>query len=105
MAFYLTSFLRVYLAQGTLSLLVVVRQGTVVVEVRQGTVGVDGRGWASAGTTGMDVRGWGPVANTGREWREEDEAEKEEEKEKEENAINIKSNNPHLASGELTTRE
>ena len=53
----------------------------------------------------MDVRGGGPVANTGREWREKDEAEKEEEKEKEENAINIKSNNPHLASGELTTRE
>ena len=50
----------------------------------------------------MDVHGWGPVANAGRECREEDEAEKEEEKEKEENAINIKSNNPHLASGELT---
>ena len=65
--------------QGTLKWMFVVevRKQTlawmVVVEVRQGTLGVDGRG-------------------------EDEEEEKEDE---EEEATNIKSNNPHLAGGEI----
>ena len=96
--------------------------GMVVVEVRQGTLGVDGRGRGPAGNTGGDGRGWGPAGNTGRGWSwlrsdrdhcasrvavEQEEDEKREEKEEdedeedEEEATDIKSNNPHLAGGEV----
>ena len=72
----------------------------VVVEVRQRTLCVEGRGW-------------GPTENTvdrGSQLDEEDEEDDEEEDEKreekeededEEEATDIKSNNPHLAGGEL----
>ena len=100
----------------------------VVVEVRQGTLGVDGRGWGPAGNTG---RGWswlrsgraywawmvvvevrqgagGEETRRGEEKRGEEEEEKEDEKreekeedEDEEEATDIKSNNPHLAGGEI----
>ena len=77
-----------------------------MVEVRQGTLGVDGRGW-------------GPAENTvdrGSQLDEDDEDDKddkederggEEEEEDEagrgrqEEATDIKSNNPHLAGGEI----
>ena len=97
-----------------------VRQGTLArilaVEVRQGTLGVDGRGWGPAGHTG---RGWswlksgreqeerrrGEETRRGEEKRgeeEEKEDEKREEKEEDEDeATDIKSNNPHLAGGEI----
>ena len=82
----------------------------VVVEVRQGTLGVDGRGWGPAENT-VDR---GSQLSKDDEDDEEDEEEEErrtrqeeaeeeekEEEEKEEEATDIKSNNPHLAGGEL----
>ena len=89
----------------------------VVVAVRQGTLGVDGRGCGPAENTGHEWSwlrsgrehwAWIVVVevrqgNTGRGWswlrsREEEKKKEEEEKEK---SINIKSNNPHLAGGEI----
>ena len=86
----------------------------VVVEVRQGTLGVDGRGWGPAENT-VDR---GSQLSKDDEDDEEDEEEEErrtrqeeaeeeekeeekEEKEEEEEATDIKSNNPHLAGGEI----
>ena len=80
----------------------------VVVEVRQGTLSMDGRGW-------------GPAENTvdrGSQLDEEDEEDDEEDDEEEERrwgwgeerrgeeeqATDIKSNNPHLAGGEIRWR-
>ena len=83
----------------------------VVVEVRQGTLGVDGRGWGPAENTvdrGSQLSKDDEddeeeeERRTRQEEAEEEEEEKEEEKEeKEEEATDIKSNNPHLAGGEL----
>ena len=67
----------------------------VAVEVRQGTLGVESRGWGPAGNTwrgysrlrsggGGGARGGGRQAEGGRR-----------------KSTNIKSNNPHLAGGEL----
>ena len=100
----------------------------LAVEVRQGTLGGDGRGSGPAGHTG---RGWSWLKSgrkqeerrRGEERRrearrrrrrrekedekdekeedEEEEDEEEEEEEDEEEATDIKSNNPHLAGGEL----
>ena len=82
----------------------------LAVEVRQGTLGVDGRGWGPAENT-VDR---GSQLSKDDEDDEEDEeeeerrtrqeeAEEEEEKEEEEEeeATDIKSNNPHLAGGEI----
>ena len=91
----------------------------VVVEVRQGTLGVDGRGWGPAGNTG---RWWSWLRSGRAHWawmvvvevrqgaggeerrRGEEErrrGEEEDEEDEEEQATDIKSNNPHLAGGEL----
>ena len=91
----------------------------VVVEVRQGTLGVDGRGWSWL-RSGRKHWAWMiavEVRQDGREhwaWmiavvvvearqrrRGEDEEEEEEREDEEDEATNIKSNNPHLAGGEL----
>ena len=93
----------------------------MVVEVRQPTLRRDGRGWGPAANTGrgwpwlgsgsqhwagmavVEVRqptlgedgcSWGPAAGGGEEKEEEEE----------EAAALIKSNNPHLAGGEITPR-
>ena len=82
----------------------------VVVEVRQGTLGVDGRGWGPAENT-VD-RGSqlskddeddeeDEERRTRQEEAEEEEKEEEKEEKEEEEATDIKSNNPHLAGGEL----
>ena len=85
----------------------------VVVEVRQGTLGVDGRGWGPAENTvdrgsqlskddEDDEEDEEEEERRTRQEEAEDEEEKEEEKEEEdEEATDIKSNNPHLAGGEL----
>ena len=91
----------------------------VVVEVRQGTLGVGGRGWGPAENT-VDR---GSQLSKDDEDDEDDEDDKddkddkedeeeeerrtrqeeaeEEEEQEEEEATDIKSNNPHLAGGEL----
>ena len=102
-----------------------------MVEVRQGTLGVDGRGSGPAGNTGRgwswlrsdrehcasrvaveqeeEERRGGEERRRGEERTRQEEAEEEEEKEEEkeekeeEEATDIKSNNPHLAGGELVS--
>ena len=91
----------------------------VVVEVRQGTLGVGGRGWGPAENTvdrGSQLSKDDEDDEEDEEEEErrtrQDEAEEEEEKEEkeeeeedeeeDEEATDIKSNNPHLAGGELT---
>ena len=69
----------------------------VVVEVRQGTLGVDGRGWGPTENT-VDR---GSQLDEDDEDDEEDDEEDDKEEEEEEKATDIKSNNPHLAGGEL----
>ena len=88
----------------------------VVVEVRQGTLGVDGRGWGPAENTvdrGSQLSKDDEDDEDDEEEEEEEERrtrqeaeeeEKEEEKEDEE-ATDIKSNNPHLAGGEITIQK
>ena len=85
----------------------------VVVEVRQGTLGVDGRGWGPAENTvdrGSQLSKDDEDDEDDEEDEEEEEEdeeeeekeeEEEEEKEEEEEATDIKSNNPHLAGGEI----
>ena len=84
----------------------------VVVEVRQGTLGVDGRGWGPAENTvdrGSQLSKDDEDDEDDEEDEEEeerrtrqDEAEEEEkEEEEDEEATDIKSNNPHLAGGEI----
>ena len=84
----------------------------VVVEVRQGTLGVDGRGWGPAENT-VDRGSQLSKDEEDDEDDEDDEEDEEEEErrtrqeeaeeEKEEEATDIKSNNPHLAGGEIQT--
>ena len=74
----------------------------VVVEVWQGTLSMDGRGWGPA-PNNVDR---GSQLDEEDEEDEEEKEEEKEEKEKEEEeekrkAANIKSNNPHLAGGEI----
>ena len=97
----------------------------LAVEVRQGTLGVAGRGWGPAGNTG---RGWSWLRSGREHWawmvvvevrqrtlwiasrswaggrggqREEEEEKEEDEEDEEDQATDIKSNNPHLAGGEI----
>ena len=83
----------------------------VVVEVRQGTLSMDGRGWGPTENTvdrgsQLDEEDEQDEDDKDDEEDEEDEEEEEEkdeeeEKRKEEETTDIKSNNPHLAGGEL----
>ena len=93
------------------------QQGTLGVDARcWGPAGNTGRGWSwlrsGKGTLGGDGRGWGPAGNTGRGWswlRSDREhcasrvavEEEEERRGGEKQATDIKSNNPHLAGGEI----
>ena len=92
----------------------------LAVEVRQGTLGVDTRGWGPAGNTG---RGWSWLRSGREHWAwmvvvevrqrtlwiasrswaggRGGQWEEEEDEEEEDQATDIKSNNPHLAGGEL----
>ena len=71
-----------------------------MVEVRQGTLGVDGRGGGPAGNTG---RGWSWLRSGREHWAWMVVVEQEEERRGgEEQATDIKSNNPHLAGGEIS---
>ena len=79
----------------------------VVVEVRQGTLGVDGRGWGPAGNA-VDRRSQLDEEDEDDENDKDDEEDEEDEEEEEDEeaggrrqATDIKSNNPHLAGGEL----
>ena len=86
-----------------------------MVEVRQGTLGVDGRGWGPAENTvdrgsqldeddeddEDDKDDKEDEGEEERRTRQEEAEEEKEEEEKEEEATDIKSNNPHLAGGEL----
>ena len=71
----------------------------VVVEVRQGTLGGDGRGWGPTENT-VD-RGSQLDEEDGEEDDEEARRTRQEEAEEKEEATDIKSNNPHLAGGEI----
>ena len=88
----------------------------VVVEVRQGTLGVDGRGWGPAENTvdrgsQLDEDDEDDEDDKDDKDDKEDEEDEEEEEEEEEDeaggrrrqeeATDIKSNNPHLAGGEI----
>ena len=83
--------------------MVEVRQGTltwmVVVEVRQGAGGEETRR-GDEERRGEERRGGGEKEDEKREEKEEDEDDEEDEEDEEE-ATDIKSNNPHLAGGEL----
>ena len=89
----------------------------VVVEVRQGTLGVGGRGWGPAENTvdrGSQLSKDDEDDEDDEEDEEEEERrtrqeeaeeeEKEEKEEEDEEATDIKSNNPHLAGGEITKK-
>ena len=83
----------------------------VVVEVRQGTLGGDGRGWGPAENTmdrgsqlskdDEDDEDGGRQGRQGWQGGRGGGGEEEQEEEQEEEATDIKSNNPHLAGGEI----
>ena len=87
----------------------------VVVEVRQGTLSMDGRGWGPTENTvdrGSQLNEEDEDDEDDEEDEEDDEEEEDEERrgggrgggggrQEEEKATNIKSNNPHLAGGEI----
>ena len=81
----------------------------VVVEVRQGTLGAEGRGWGPAENTVDRGSQLDEDDEDDKEDEEDEEDEEEEDEEaggrrrKEAEATNIKSNNPHLAGGEIST--
>ena len=79
----------------------------VVVEVRQGTLGVGGRSWGPAKNTVDRGSQLSKDDEDDKDDKEDEERrtrqeEAEEEEQEEEEAIDIKSNNPHLAGGEKT---
>ena len=73
----------------------------VVVEVRQGTLRMDGSDWGPA-PNNVDRRSQLDEEEEDEEEKEkEKEEEKQEDEEEERKATDIKSNNPHLAGGEI----